>query len=86
MAEREKMKMNGHQEAALILGAGQRKVISFVCFGRLAVNMTPAVTGPSPELFLLFLDRAASEASSSRDLQDLLTCTTRHDVFQTRTH
>lgn len=47
MAEREKMKMNGHQEAALILGAGQRKVISFVCFGRLAVNMTPAVTGPS---------------------------------------
>lgn len=51
MAEREKIKMNGHREAALILGAGQRKVISFVCFGRLAASTTPAVTGRSPELF-----------------------------------
>lgn len=51
MAEREKIKMNGHQEAALILGAGQRKVISFVCFGRLAANMKPAVTGRGPKLF-----------------------------------
>lgn len=51
MAEREKIKMNGHREAALILRAGQRKVISFVCFGRLAASTTPAVTGRSPELF-----------------------------------
>lgn len=77
MAEREEMKMNGHREAALILGAGQRKVISFVCFGRLAANMTPAVTGQSPELF--------PSTGLQGGFQDLLTCTTQQDVVQTGT-